>query len=95
MSDQKPIGLCPNCGHKTAVVDARGSTLPGVLATRRRECVPCDMRITTYEVLQLDDLQAKRAAEFLVSFMALARDTFGASLDQHMKKVMNRKTPRR
>lgn len=44
--------LCPSCGHKEdRVVDSRG-TREGAAIRRRRECVACSHRFTTYEYVE-------------------------------------------
>ncbi|HOY08715.1 MAG TPA: transcriptional regulator NrdR [Candidatus Omnitrophota bacterium] len=43
---------CPGCGHKeTKVVDSRMSGDNGVIR-RRRECLKCEKRFTTYEYIE-------------------------------------------
>jgi transcriptional repressor NrdR len=43
---------CPNCGHnEDRVVDSR-STKEGAAIRRRRECVSCGHRFTTYEYVE-------------------------------------------
>ena len=47
---------CPFCGHEdTQVKDSRPSTDNSAIR-RRRECVRCDTRFTTFERAQLSDL---------------------------------------
>ncbi len=47
---------CPFCGHEdTQVKDSRPSDDASAIR-RRRECVKCDARFTTFERLQLRDL---------------------------------------
>jgi hypothetical protein len=44
--------LCPNCGHEhDRVVDSR-STREGAAIRRRRECLQCHHRFTTYEYVE-------------------------------------------
>ncbi|HEX9639722.1 MAG TPA: transcriptional regulator NrdR [Candidatus Krumholzibacteria bacterium] len=44
--------LCPSCGHaEDRVVDSR-STREGAAIRRRRECVNCSHRFTTYEYVE-------------------------------------------
>ena len=44
--------LCPSCGHaEDRVVDSR-STREGAAIRRRRECVDCGHRFTTYEYVE-------------------------------------------
>lgn len=43
---------CPNCGHtESKVIDSR-STDDGSSIRRRRECLKCQRRFTTYEVIE-------------------------------------------
>ncbi|MCK5518191.1 MAG: transcriptional repressor NrdR [Alphaproteobacteria bacterium] len=47
---------CPFCGHEdTQVKDSRPS-VDNAAVRRRRECVSCDTRFTTFERAQLSDL---------------------------------------
>jgi len=47
---------CPFCGHEdTPVKDSRPS-MDNSAIRRRRECVSCDARFTTFERVQLSDL---------------------------------------
>ena len=44
---------CPFCGHAdTAVVDSREAD-EGAVIRRRRRCLSCDKRFTTYERVEL------------------------------------------
>lgn len=43
--------LCPGCGGPTHVVDCRGSGRPVHSVRRRRECLGCDHRFTTHEII--------------------------------------------
>lgn len=42
---------CIKCGGKTKVIDSRPSELDGTCWWRRRECLECGERFSTYEVL--------------------------------------------
>jgi transcriptional repressor NrdR len=43
---------CPFCGHvESKVIDSRGSK-KGVSIRRRRECLACKRRFTTYEKIE-------------------------------------------
>ena len=45
--------LCPFCSHKeTKVVDSR-DTNDGKITRRRRECLKCQARFSTYEEVEL------------------------------------------
>lgn len=47
---------CPACGfHDTKVIDTRMSS-SGVAIRRRRECLKCDFRFSTFEEVQILDL---------------------------------------
>ncbi len=44
---------CPSCGHlEDKVVDSR-STKEGIAIRRRRECLACGRRFTTYEYIEI------------------------------------------
>jgi len=48
---------CPFCGEQSdRVIDSR-SAAGGTAVRRRRECVACGGRFTTYEYIELSDLQ--------------------------------------
>ena len=47
--------LCPRCGNDNdKVIDSR-STEGGAVIRRRRECVDCEMRFTTFEQIRISD----------------------------------------
>lgn len=47
--------LCPRCGvDKDKVIDSRSSE-GGAVIRRRRECLECEMRFTTYEQIRSSD----------------------------------------
>lgn len=50
---------CPYCEEETRVVDSR-DTHDGTSVRRRRECVACERRFTTYERAVLDGLQVRK-----------------------------------
>jgi transcriptional repressor NrdR len=56
---------CPKCGAQDdRVVDSRESK-DGVLIRRRRECIPCGTRFTTYEEIHREKLRVqKRDGEY-------------------------------
>ena len=51
---------CPECGEETEVVDSRKSHNT---IRRRRECLNCGLRFTTYEVLDYDYQDLKKLLE--------------------------------
>ena len=51
---------CPKCGgQEDKVVDSRASR-EGATIRRRRECIPCGHRFTTYEVIEHDQLMVMK-----------------------------------
>lgn len=51
---------CPDCGHdRTQVVDTE-TTKDGAVVRRRRECLRCSFRFTTYERTEWSTLQIKK-----------------------------------
>ena len=52
---------CPKCGsYNTVVYDSR---LEETSRRRRRKCIECEYRFTTYEILLGDYVRLKREAE--------------------------------
>lgn len=49
MTNERTGFLCPSCGANTAVFNSR--TTDGTYVYRRRRCLVCKTRMTTYEVL--------------------------------------------
>ncbi|MDP3901016.1 MAG: transcriptional regulator NrdR [bacterium] len=50
---------CPICQGETRVVNSRSAEL-GVTVKRRRECVACSQRFSTYERMSLTDLRVRK-----------------------------------
>lgn len=76
---------CPQCGGDTTVYDSRATIAKGGAVRRRRRCLTCRHRLTTYEVsadsggaenfvVQLDAL-LKQAETIHAQSEALLRDT--------------------
>ncbi|MEM1059030.1 MAG: transcriptional regulator NrdR [Verrucomicrobiota bacterium] len=49
--------LCPKCGHlEDKVIDSRMAK-DGIVIRRRRECLRCSHRFTTYEEIEREDIR--------------------------------------
>lgn len=52
---------CPKCGSKTKVLDTRDSDQFETCWWRRRQCLNCKHKFTTYEILPEVLIEAKNA----------------------------------
>lgn len=71
--------ICPSCKGETRVIDSREARVGDFVGVRRRrECLRCAARYTTYEIPSADIEAAKRSKELAVKFAALATELSAA-----------------
>jgi transcriptional repressor NrdR len=74
---------CPSCGHDdTKVIDSRVAS-DGLSIRRRRECESCQFRFSTYEEVEILDLQVLKRDG---SVQGYAREKLEAGLHKALEK---------
>lgn len=74
---------CPSCSHEeTKVIDSRVAT-DGLSIRRRRECESCAFRFSTYEEVEILDLQVQKRDGSLQSY---SRDKLEFGLHKALEK---------
>lgn len=66
--------MCPLCGSRTEVVDSRSDYKIANAIYRRRRCIKCDHKFTTYE---LPKSEYKKLFEVYISLEGMSRRFFG------------------